>query len=545
MPLRSAVPRYLGREGAERTSAEVASCRRRTGMLLGRRLRALVLLGFLSGWPAAAQEADARLWYGPRQVFGQNGEPQRWINVLGTVSDAERVEALTYRLGGGPADTLRMGSDLHRLAEPGDFNVELGWDEVEPGENELVVTARYDDGRLATARATLVVTRGNTWPLPYQVDFSEVDTLQEVVQVVDGHWALTGDGVRTVTPYYDRVLCLGDSMWQNYEALVRLTIHGFTPSEPGPPTYNVTHFGVAMRWRGHHADEHQPNRRWYPMGSQGELLLQRLPDSSRYRILFGSEHSTVVGEEGFPVRLGRQRWVRAQARTLADGSTRYRYKTWAVGEPEPLIWHAEGEEPGHLDYPSGSLCLVPHNSDVTIHEVSAAPLQSWSMEPAVRPGPGALHKSAPVGGVMGASGEPFSVEVLPSGARLQRLRVNLGSGPLYLVQGVEFETQTAAGVLVVHRIGAGAGAWQGWFDVPSGASLTGISGASGWFLDALQFHFDDGSASPRYGGAGGDTTFRLQLQTSADGTSGRLRGFYGTSAEGLIETLGLLFDPAH
>ena len=505
----------------------------------------LVLLGVLGGLPAAAQDADVQLWYGPRQFFGQNGEPQRWVNVLGTVVDTARVEVLTYRLNGGPADTLSMGSDLHRLAEPGDFNVELAWDEMEPGENDLVVTARYADGRRATARTTLVVARGNTWPLPYRVDFAEVDSLQAVVQVVDGQWTLTDDGVRTAVPYYDRVLCLGDSTWQDYEALVRLTIHDFTPSEPGPPTYDVTHFGVAMRWRGHHADEHQPNRRWYPMGSQGELLLQRLPDSSRYRILFGSDHPTVVGEKTFPVRLGRQRWVRTQARTLADSSTLYRYKTWAAGEPEPLAWHAEGTEPQHLDYPSGSLCLVPHNSDVTIHEVAAAPLQRWSMEPAVRPGPGALHKSAPVGGVMGASGEPFSMEVLPLGARLRRLRVNLGSGPSYLVGGIEFETETSGGDLITHRIGAGTGAWQDWFTVPLGASLTGISGASGWFIDALQFHFDDGSASPRYGGAGGDTTFRLQLQASAEGTSGRLRGFYGTAADGLIETLGLVFDPAH
>lgn len=328
----------------------------------------------LAGLPAAAQEAAVDLWYGSRQYFGQQGEPQRWINVLGTVSDAEHIASLTYRLNDGMADTLSIGSDLHRLAQPGDFNVELPWDAVQPGENDLVVTARYDDDRLATARTTVVVARGNTWPLPYRVDFTEVDTLQDVVQIIDGHWALTDDGVRTVTPYYDRVIGMGDSTWHDYEARVRLTIHGFTPSEPGPPTYNVTHMGVAMRWRGHHPDEHQPNRKWYPMGSQGELLLQALPDSSRYRILFGSEHPTVVGERAFPVALEQQRWIRTQVRTQDDGSTLYRYKTWPVGEAEPSAWHAEGTEPEHLDYSSGSLLLVPHNSDVTIHEVSVAPL---------------------------------------------------------------------------------------------------------------------------------------------------------------------------
>ena len=333
----------------------------------------LVLLVALVGRPAAAQEAAVDLWYGPRQYFGQQGEPQRWINVLGKVTDAEHLASLTYRLNEGTPDTLSIGSDLHRLAQPGDFNVELPWDAMQSGENDLVVTARYDDDRFVAAFTTLVVVRGNTWPLPYHVDFTKVDTLQAAVQVIDGHWTLTEEGVRTVTPYYDRVIGMGDRTWQDYEARVRLTIRDFTPSEPGPPTYNVTHMGVAMRWRGHHPDEHQPNRKWYPMGAQGELLLQALPDSSRYRILFGSEHPTVVGERAFPVALEQQRWIRTQVRTLGDGSTLYRYKTWPVGEAEPPVWHAEGAEPGHLDYPSGALLLVPHNSDVTIHEVSATP----------------------------------------------------------------------------------------------------------------------------------------------------------------------------
>jgi hypothetical protein len=72
--------------------------------------------------------------------------------------------------------------------------------------------------------------------------------------------------------------------------------------------------------------------------------------------------------------MDQQRWIRTQVRTLDDGSTLYRYKTWPVGEAEPSAWHAEGMEPEHLDYSSGSLLLVPHNSDVTIHEVSVAPL---------------------------------------------------------------------------------------------------------------------------------------------------------------------------
>jgi len=95
------------------------------------------------------------------------------------------------------------------------------------------------------------------------------------VQVVDGQWRLEADGVRTTAPYYDRVLSIGDASWTNYETTVRLTVHDFTPSAPGPPTYNVTHFGVAMRWGGHHADGLQPSRRWFPLGRRESFCWQR------------------------------------------------------------------------------------------------------------------------------------------------------------------------------------------------------------------------------------------------------------------------------
>ena len=347
----------------------------------GKIIRWMVSFWMCTLWvaPAAtAQEQAVTFWYGNRQFFGQHGEPQRWINVLGTVADPARVDTLVYRLNDSPPFGLTMGSDLHRLANPGDFNAEFSWYEVHEGENNLVVEVKYKNGSKASEAVTLVVERNNTWPLPYRVDFTDVDRLQDVVQVIDGHWTLTDEGVRTVTPYYDRVIGVGDTTWHDFEARIRLTVHGFAPSEPGPPTYNVTHFGVAMRWRGHHSDGLQPSRKWFPMGSQGELLLRPLPELSSYRILFGHQrgrqHSITKGTVDFPVALAQERWVRTQVRTLENGDTLYRFKTWPADENEPEAWQAEGTEPGDHDYPSGSLLIVPHNSDVTIHELIATPL---------------------------------------------------------------------------------------------------------------------------------------------------------------------------
>jgi hypothetical protein len=314
-------------------------------------------------------------WYGPQQSFGRQGQAQRWINVLGQIGGAERVQRAYYILNNGNREPLTLGSDLHRLAWPGDFNVELSWDEVREGENELVVGAIYQDSSTVSETTTLVVEKGHTWPLPYTIDFSGLKTLQDTLQIVDGNWRLTPEGVHIDEPYYDRVLSLGDTTWTDYEALVELTIHDFMRPRRGAPTYNVTHFGVAMRWQGHHSDNLQPSRKWYPLGAQGELLIRSNLSQSQWRLLFdgGKPDKPIVYAEGRnELALGRRMRIRTQVETRPDGRTRYRFKQWWVDQQEPSDWDLEGFESN--DYRGGSLCLVPHNSDVTIHSVEVKPL---------------------------------------------------------------------------------------------------------------------------------------------------------------------------
>jgi hypothetical protein len=65
-------------------------------------------------------------------------------------------------------------------------------------------------------------------------------------------------------------------------------------------------------------------------------------------------------------------WFKAQVTTLDNGSTQYDYRQWVDGTKEPENWDVSGID--EHDYPSGSLCLVPHNSDVTIHQIRVIPL---------------------------------------------------------------------------------------------------------------------------------------------------------------------------
>ena len=315
------------------------------------------------------------VWYGSEQNFGHLGEPQRWVNVLGNIRDSEQVDTVSFALNQGPTRGLTLGGDLHRLAQPGDFNIDLSWDTLRVGENTLKIVAKTHSGKIVEEEVTLRIEKGNAWSLPYYVDFSQVQDLQEVVQIVDGKWELKANGAHTTEPYYDRVLTMGDTSWKNYETTVSLTVHGWTPSVPGPPTYNVSHFGVAMRWRGHHADGRQPGRKWYPLGAQGEFLLKTQLDSCRWRILFDGgwkKKPQKYSDKRNRLIINQSMQVKSQVATMQDGRTRYRYKQWIQGEPEPMAWDVEGYEAD--DYPSGALCLVPHNSDVTIHSVRVEPL---------------------------------------------------------------------------------------------------------------------------------------------------------------------------
>ena len=95
---------------------------------------------------------------------------------------------LEFQLDDSPFHPLSWGTDLHRLALPGDFNVELDFESVSTGTHQITVQATYEDGAVSTGKMTFEKKDGGPWKLPYAIDFKKVKHLQDVVQVVDGHW---------------------------------------------------------------------------------------------------------------------------------------------------------------------------------------------------------------------------------------------------------------------------------------------------------------------------------------------------------------------
>ena len=217
---------------------------------------------------------DIDVWYGREQHFGQNGYPQRWINVLGRVAPGRDIASLGYSLNDARSIPLSVGPDGHRLAKHGDFNVEIDRALLQTGENTVEIIARNYQGHLSRTKVIVVVHESTGCELPYTIDWSAVDRIHDAAQVVDGLWALTEDGIKVVEPYYDRVIAFGDQSWRDYEVTVPVTFHGMRhPVKGTDGGAGGIHAAIAVNWPGHDKDNRQPHVKWYPLGATAEFRL--------------------------------------------------------------------------------------------------------------------------------------------------------------------------------------------------------------------------------------------------------------------------------
>jgi hypothetical protein len=326
--------------------------------------------------PYLSAPPDISLWYGDEQHFGGLGNPQPRINILGSVSPPAEVARLTHSLNSAPAKSLSMGVDLYRLASPGDFNIEIERSELRPGRNEVTIMAASKSGKVISRVVRVNYIRGRVWPLPYTINWSEVRRLQDVAEVMDGHWALTVEGVRTVKPYYDRVIAIGDMRWRDYEASTSVIFHKMFANEilpKGPPFSNHAHASLLLRWRGHENDGKQPRVRWYPTGALAMWRAQPSAKESHWWWHGGESGIIAKQVEGQRVEIGQRYILRARVETLPGPKTRYSIKSWQALQPDPPDWDLVGID-GENDVQSGSLLLVVHHSDVTFGNIEVRPL---------------------------------------------------------------------------------------------------------------------------------------------------------------------------
>ncbi len=313
------------------------------------------------------------VWYGTTQKFGQLGNPQQWVNVIGNVAGIDSSDTMTYKLNNGPVKDLWIGPKGNRLDALGDFNIEIDYADLNPGNNKVEIMAT--DGVSPTmATVNVNYTAGKTWDSNTIVDWGSSTDIQDLAQVVDGYWQLSGNSVVIDSNNYgyDRLLAVGDETWQDYEISVPVTVYGLDPAGYQGAS-NGPGVGFIMRWLGHSKIEsEQPNGDFERTGAIGwyrwapdltEALELRGYDWKR-----GTSFSQVM-------EFNTEYIFKMSVQSIPGDAAYYRLKFWRASNPEPSQWTLQGF--GSETAPdAGSLLLVAHHVDAKFGQVTVTDLST-------------------------------------------------------------------------------------------------------------------------------------------------------------------------
>ncbi len=317
-----------------------------------------------------------QIWYGNNQSFGQHGTPQRWINILGNVQDSSGIASLVYSLNNGPAAALSLGPDTRRLAEVGDFTIELDTLALNAGANQVVITATNNLALHAVATVQVNYQPANVWPLPYTANWASTSNIQSIAQVVDGRWAIQSGVLRPQVFAYDRLVALGDKTWTDYEVTVPVTVHsidaGGFGSSGGPGV------GIITRWAGHfQALDEQPRVGWQAMGALGWFRWSRTGGVVSVGLaMTGYGNSAIVPfRTDLGIDFGVNYIFKMRVESNPTGGPTYSFKAWPAAGAEPTEWDMQGV--GNASGPAtGSVVLVAHHVDASFGNVTVTPLSS-------------------------------------------------------------------------------------------------------------------------------------------------------------------------
>ncbi len=364
-------------------------------------------LSATTGPPGSTGLPTLELWYADAEpdgsytiAFGQLGNPQHQVNILGNLSDddEDRIalsNSLYYQLNGGKWKLLALGDDPAfnyepwRLAHEGDFNLELEqWEltQVAPSggvyHNEVLFEALDDDGHATYVTLHVDYTSGVTWNPSVSIDWSSTSRIQDVAQVVDGDWYIDshptlGPGLRLRPDAlgYDRLVAIGEGegpdSWENYEVTVSATALGFDPAgwTDGTQSYAM---GLGLRWSGHNTGWgfNQPKHNIYPFG--GIFVYRWFETFERWELWINKDEAIIPFDA--PISVGTTYRFKARCETQPGGGTRYRLKRWEEGQPEPGTWDMDFTTDPVDDHPTGSLLLISHHVDVLFGNVEVTPL---------------------------------------------------------------------------------------------------------------------------------------------------------------------------
>ena len=315
-------------------------------------------------------------FYGETQTFGLRGIPQRYVNILGDVSDTEIVDKVMFRLNNAPEESLRIGSDRKRLAHAGDFNIELETQQLNPGQNMLTVRAVTNENTTSQKTAEIFWQPGAASQSFYSIRWDTVAAIQHIAQIVDGHWKIDRESLRTVEVGFDRLVAIGDTLWKDYQVTVPVTVHNFydrSGEGSGPGV------GLIARWRGHTGDE--VPRLGHPYGILA-WYRKHSDTSIGYRLSLYKNGDYIAADDlsGRTLTLRTTYMFKLKAETQANHITEYKFKVWPQNSPEPGTWDLSAAVTGPE---SGSVLLVAHKCDVSFGDVAIENITLTSVKESV------------------------------------------------------------------------------------------------------------------------------------------------------------------
>ncbi|HPU25210.1 MAG TPA: DUF1349 domain-containing protein [Phycisphaerae bacterium] len=302
------------------------------------------------------------IWYGDTQQFGHIGQPVPAINVLGNAKG--NISSLHYSLNGGAFNPLSKGPNSRRLAQTGDFNVEIPFANLQPGSNSVAIRVRDSGGRETIRTVSVVKGNGGVWPIPYSIDWGRVSNINDVAQVIDGLWEIKSGAVRPVVQAYDRLIAIGDRTWEQYEVTCPITVYSIDSSGHAAPSYGPG-VGVLLRWPGHSNDGGQPWQGVYPLGAIGMF---RWTTSGEQWQLFGN-NGRILDASDDPFQLGVTYMFKMRVQNTAGGAE-YRLKYWRSGQAEPGGWQLTGTQTAGEDPGRGCILLLAHHVDAHFGNVT-------------------------------------------------------------------------------------------------------------------------------------------------------------------------------
>lgn len=317
------------------------------------------------------------VWYGNEQTFGVPGEAQQWINILGSVSGS--VASLSYSLNGGPARALSLGPDTRRLQNPGDFNIDIAYSELDGSARDDVVTITEVMASGATFSRDVLIhyESGHTWAPNYSINWANVTNIQNVVQVLDGTWEIDNNGARPVDLGYDRLIAIGDHSWDNYELDLTITMHDLQNADPRGRDGGA--FLIGMLWTGHTDD---PIAGWQPKSGWTPGAAFNYSDDDRngvgeFTLHPSTSFAEILATRSFALAEGHTYNFRVRVEQTGLYDRLYSLKVWEQGTAEPTGWTLQGTESFDISQApgTGSIYFDAHYFDASFNNMTVSEIR--------------------------------------------------------------------------------------------------------------------------------------------------------------------------